>query len=263
MKTLQFRYDLKIEFTEPVTHHSFTVKCMADSDERQRILRQDIKILPKEFLSTGRDSFGNFYFFGRTESAHSLFGVTVDGVAETGLCDSVAAGERCRQGMYLMQTGSTEPGERLRAFFAALSLPGEADNLEKSRRIMEAVYGALSYRSGSTQISTTAEEAFAQGCGVCQDYSHIMLSLCRMARIPCRYVVGMLLGEGASHAWVEIAQGDRWYGLDPTNHVTVTENHIKLSHGRAYDDCLINQGVFTGTAGQVQSIAVQVAEVSG
>lgn len=261
MKTLQFRYDLKIEFTEPVTHHSFTVKCMAATDERQRILQQNIHILPKEFLSENRDSFGNYYFFGRTEGEHHLFQVTAEGIAETGLCDSVTAGERCRQGLYLVQTPCTRPGDGLKRFFSDLKLPDGADNLEKSHIIMDAVYGAVSYRSGSTEIGTTAEEAFAQRSGVCQDYSHIMLSLCRMAGIPCRYVVGMLLGEGASHAWVEVACHDRWYGFDPTNHVTVVENHIKISHGRDYSDCLINQGVFTGTAAQVQSISVQVAEV--
>lgn len=260
MKILRFRYDLKIEFTEPVTHHSFTVKCTAGTDERQRILQQNINILPKEFLSENRDAFGNFYFFGRTEGEHQLFQVTTEGIAETGLRDSVAAGESYRQGMFLAQTACTEPGDGLKSFFADLKVQTREDNLEKTRIIMDAVYSYLFYRSGSTGIGTTAEEAFLQGSGVCQDYAHIMLSLCRMAGIPCRYVVGMLLGEGASHAWVEVACDNRWYGFDPTNRVAVLDNHIKLSHGRDYSDCLINQGVFTGNAVQNQSISVQVAE---
>ena len=260
MKTLQFRYDLKIEFTEPVTHHSFTVKCTAGTDERQKILQQNIFILPKEFLSESRDAFGNFYFFGRTEEEHRLFQVTTEGIARTGLHDSVPAGETYSQGMYQVQTACTKPGENLESFFAEINIPEETDNLEKSRIIMDAVYTAFAYRSGSTGIGTTAEEAFTQGSGVCQDYAHIMLSLCRMAGIPCRYVVGMLLGEGASHAWVEVACNKRWYGLDPTNHVAVLDNHIKISHGRDYGDCLINQGVFTGNAAQIQSIVVHVSE---
>lgn len=88
-----------------------------------------------------------------------------------------------------------------------------------------------------------------------------MLSLCRMLGIPCRYVAGMLIGEGASHAWVEIADNGVWYGLDPTNGTRVSEEHIKISHGRDYADCLINQGVFTGNAVQRQSVSVSVQEV--
>ena len=95
---------------------------------------------------------------------------------------------------------------------------------------------------------------------MCQDYAHIMISMCRMAGIPCRYVVGMLIGEGLSHAWVEIEDNGMWYGIDPTNGIKVSENHIKISHGRDYGDCLINQGVFTGTAKQIQTVSVSVQE---
>ncbi len=261
MKTLHFRYDLKIEFSEPVTNHSFTVKCVPDTDERQHILRQDIKILPKEFLSTNRDSFGNFYFFGKTVAEHELFHVEEEGVVETGWSDSVPANDSPGQGLCLVQTSCTEPGPYLKEFFAGLNLPPDADNREKSLWIMDKVYRSFSYQSGVTTVGTTAEDAFSQGSGVCQDYAHIMISLCRMAKIPSRYAAGMLLGEGASHAWVEIACRNKWYGLDPTNHVPVAEDHIKISHGRDYKDCLINQGVFTGNARQKQSISVQVTEI--
>ena len=81
-----------------------------------------------------------------------------------------------------------------------------------------------------------------------------------MAGIQARYAAGMLIGEGLSHAWVEVAQEGRWYGLDPTNGVRVLENHIKISHGRDYGDCLLNQGVFTGTANQQQTVSVTVEE---
>ena len=67
-------------------------------------------------------------------------------------------------------------------------------------------------------------------------------------------------GEGASHAWVEIYENGCWYAVDPTNNLIVDDAHIKISHGRDYKDCLINQGVFTGSAGQNQEIHVLVQE---
>lgn len=89
-------------------------------------------------------------------------------------------------------------------------------------------------------------------------YSHILISLCHMEKIPARYVVGMLEGEGLSHAWVEIYENGMWIGLDPTNDLVVGEQHIKVSSGRDYGDCTINQGIFTGAASQTQTASVVV-----
>lgn len=260
MKTLKFRYYLKIEFDCPVTHHSFTVRCMPQTDERQEILSSDIHILPKEFLCANRDSFGNSYFFGRAENPHTLFEVVTEGVVRTGLSEKMKAEESYRLGMFTGQTACTQPGAELKEFYQSLKLSKEENNYRKSIRIMEALRENFTYVPGKTTIETTANEAFKLGCGVCQDYSHIMISLCRMAGIQARYVVGMLIGEGYSHAWVEIADGGDWYGLDPTNGIKVLEDHIKISHGRDYADCVINQGFFTGNPGQKQSVSVSVQE---
>ena len=162
--------------------------------------------------------------------------------------------------MFAGQTPYTEPGRELREFFQGLELPKEKRNLEKSLLIMEALRENFSYVPGKTDIHTTAGQAWEQRQGVCQDYSHIMLSLCRLAGIQSRYVAGLLIGEGLSHAWVEIADNGIWYGLDPTNGTRVLEEHIKISHGRDYQDCLLNQGVFIGNARQEQRISVTVKE---
>ena len=125
---------------------------------------------------------------------------------------------------------------------------------------MHKLHQDLSYEKGVTTFQTTAEEAMKLKKGVCQDYAHILIALLRMMRIPARYVVGMMIGEGFSHAWVEMEADGRWYGLDPTNDVLVGENYIKISHGRDYNDCIVNKGVFTGMASQKQDISVIVCE---
>ena len=120
------------------------------------------------------------------------------------------------------------------------------------------------YESGSTQITTTAEEAFTAGRGVCQDYAHIFLSLLRMDQIPCKYVTGMMMGEGLSHAWVEIRSEAGWLGIDPTNGRFVDSDYISIAKGRDYKDCLMNQGVFVGRdrkATQAQAINAEVKEI--
>lgn len=260
MKELHFEYRMKLSFDSPVEKHRFTLKCVPRSDTRQQILTLQTSVHPKEFLSSSLDSFGNYCIYGYSEGKHDYFGVTVSGTARTGLADLEPAGEDYQIGLFKYQTACTYPGPAVRTFFDQVSAGDKASNLERALRFMDALYERFVYQPGATVIGTTAEQALSLGCGVCQDYSHILLSLCRLARIPCRYVVGMLMGEGLSHAWVEIFDGGSWLALDPTNHLIVGDQHIKISSGRDYRDCMINQGIFVGRAAQRQEISVRVTE---
>jgi transglutaminase-like putative cysteine protease len=88
-----------------------------------------------------------------------------------------------------------------------------------------------------------------------------MIALLRMSGIPARYVVGMMMGEGFSHAWVEALIDGEWIGFDPTNDKNVDDTYIKISNGRDYQDCIVNRGVFYGCVTQNQNIKVIVSEV--
>lgn len=111
------------------------------------------------------------------------------------------------------------------------------------------VYRAMRYRHGATTVQTSASEALAVGHGLCQDYSHIMLAICRAAGLPARYVSGHMLGEGGSHAWVEVLLWDGHGGyhpvaFDPTNHRRATPAYITVSVGRDYRDVSPTTGSF-------------------
>ena len=93
---------------------------------------------------------------------------------------------------------------------------------------------------------------------MCQDYAHIMLSLLRMEGIPARYVVGMMTGEGSSHAWVEALCNGYWYGFDPTNNKLVNADYIRVSCGRDSADCSVIRGNFYGCVTQRQNEKVVV-----
>lgn len=263
MKDLRFRYEMQLQFDAPVKDHHFTLKCMPKSDERQTIRNRTEYVHPNDTVSKAEDSFGNLCIYGYTDKPHTRFEVVVEGEAETGLSPYETAEENCRLGRYRYPTVYTKPGEALRAYYAHhLAARSDSGHLEKSIALMHDLYRDFSYVPGVTQVSTTAEEALAGGQGVCQDYSHIMIALCRMAGIPARYVVGMLIGEGQSHAWVEIYDNGRWYGLDPTNDLIVDDQHIKISVGRDCYDCRINQGAFRGVpVRQTQTIRVSVEEI--
>ncbi|MCD7735729.1 MAG: transglutaminase family protein [Lachnospiraceae bacterium] len=282
MKELLFEYDMNLVFSPPVEEHRFTLKCIPRTDERQFIKQLDVEVYPKEFLSTDEDSFGNYSIYGYTKGKHDRFFARVRGQARTGLAPCLTARAEHQVGLFRYQTDCTRPGPNILSFadtFADAAteyhdlsaavihsadtnpIPGYDPTLSFVLTMMRGLYREFSYVQGVTNVQTTAEEAMALGRGVCQDYSHILLSLCRLHKIPCRYVVGMLIGEGLSHAWVEIYSRGHWYALDPTNNLIVDDAHIKISSGRDYHDCIVSQGVFVGCTTQTQTVAVRVREI--
>jgi transglutaminase-like putative cysteine protease len=130
--------------------------------------------------------------------------------------------------------------------------------LELAERISDFVSNSMQYRASVTTVSTTAAEALETGAGLCQDYAHIALALCRAAKLPARYVSGHMLGEGGSHAWLEIivpgSDGTlRAIGFDPTNARRPNLGYVTVAVGRDYGDVPPTSGRFVGqSAGQLE-----------
>ena len=143
------------------------------------------------------------------------------------------------------------------------------------REIVEAcsqhIFSRFNYIKGITTVETTIKEILEHRSGVCQDFAHVMLELLRHTGIPSRYVSGYICpnkngmrGEGATHAWVEAwIPGSGWTGIDPTNNVWVTNNHVKLAVGRNFNDCSPVKGTFKGPAKQLLSVYVSVGYEDG
>jgi len=148
--------------------------------------------------------------------------------------------------------------------------PGKsvATVVEKSN---EYIFKHFKYTKGITTIETTVDEILGHHGGVCQDFAHVLLQILRSLNIPCRYVSGYICpnkngmrGEGATHAWVEAwIPGYGWAGIDPTNNVWVTNNHVKLAVGRNFSDCTPAKGTFKGPARQELYVLVNVGYEDG
>lgn len=259
--TLHFSYKMKLLFSELVTNHHFSAKINPKSNLRQTILWTDSKIRPFDMMKTGWDGFGNEVFYGSSFCPHKEFTISLEGEAIT---RSKGPEEKAiwSEGLtYKYPTSYTTPGKEIRLYYEQnREKVAEADPRKNAEFWMKSLGQIMHYARGTTDITTTAEQAFAQNCGVCQDYAHILITLLRLQEIPARYVVGMIEGEGESHAWVEVLAEDNWYGIDPTNGLWVNENYIKISSGRDYQDCIISQGTFEGVVSQSQSIHVNVVK---
>jgi transglutaminase-like putative cysteine protease len=133
-----------------------------------------------------------------------------------------------------------------------------------SLAVMKFVHGFLKYESHSTHVHTHMKELLSDRRGVCQDFSHLMLGLCRSLKIPARYVSGYLATETASatHAWVEVfVPGHGWRGLDPTHDRQVDETYVKLGNGRDYADVPPVTGNYRGTLERKMEVEVKITPV--
>lgn len=260
MKKLHFDYSMRITYSEDAGLCHFTIKCFPKEDSRQKVLGLSMKLEPECPFSHGCDSFGNAQVYGTIRFPHRDFLFQLSGDVEIGQILYEEKADMDQVAKYRYHHGLNSPGKALSAYFDSLPLAEIENPYEKAVYLMHRLHQDFSYESGSTDIKTSAEEAWVQGKGVCQDYSHIFIGLCQKAGIPARYVTGMIIGEGATHAWAEILYHGKWIGMDPTNDILVADQHIKLGHGRDAVDCQINRGIIRGGGMQTQEISVLVSE---
>lgn len=273
-RMLSFDYAMELDFEGgEAGEHAFTLRCLPQERESQHIDRFQLVIEPETKLSYGTDSFGNRYGYGVIHESHRRFRAEASGLAER-FPDRHETASAASQMLYRQFTEKTRPGNALRAMFRKLQETGNtgagcdaeadpfrrAESLQTAIRIRDLVHDTMEYVPGATNPVTSAEEAAGRGKGVCQDYAHIMLALCRMCGISCRYTAGLLIGEGASHAWVEVCDGGKWVEFDPTNPDAGPEERLIFSHGRDAEDCEINRGIYIGPGAQIQKVSALVAE---
>jgi transglutaminase-like putative cysteine protease len=130
------------------------------------------------------------------------------------------------------------------------------------------VYNTFAYKPRTTGVSTRATDALQQRMGVCQDFAHVMLGMCRSIGIPARYVSGYFFNRGrqpddveASHAWVEVmVPGYGWAGFDPTHDRAADERYVKVATGRDYADIRPVSGTYRGAP--TRELRVEVAVTS-
>ncbi len=166
---------------------------------------------------------------------------------------AVLPAEALRSPRLLRPTPLTAADERLRAMAADIAArPGDRAPEETAERISDAVSQAITYEDGVTTVSTTAAEALAAGRGVCQDFAHVMLALCHLLQVRARYVSGHLLGQGGTHAWVEVIvpRGDHAEAIafDPCNGRRTDSGYVTIATGRDYSDVAPTSGSYLGAS---------------
>jgi len=258
LKIVRFKYQTELVFSSFVFEHRFLLKILPQSDDRQRIIDISWNINPFTVGSVWQtvDGFGNAALAGNINAPHSNFCFGIEGSAEVSESPCTSSGKPLRVLLYPSELTRTSSG--LAGFYSDIVRSAPKDPLDRIQHFSNAIHARLRYERGITTNSTTAQEAFDMGAGVCQDYSHILLAVLRMDKIPCRYVAGLASDYGETHAWVEAWIGEKYCGIDPTRNKLIDEGYIALSKGRDFADCSIERGVFNGTGSGTQTISLSM-----
>ena len=118
-----------------------------------------------------------------------------------------------------------------------------APGYRRVQAICDYVNGHLKFSYGTSNSRSTAADVHASGYGVCRDFTHLAVSLCRALNIPARYVFGYLPEIEVPvrdvpmdfAAWMEVYLGDRWWTFDPRNNER-RKGRVLIGRGRDAGD---------------------------
>ncbi len=268
---LSIRHTTNYTFSEPVVHALQRLRLTPKETQGQKILDWRMEYENAHPELEYEDQHFNTTTLIAIEPGINEVTVTCRGTVQTE--DSAGVIGRHSGHMplwsFLGQTPLTKPGPKLRALVRDLSANGGADQdskLDYLHALSAKIRSEVAYRTGTTGVSTAAEEAVDAGEGVCQDHTHIFLSAARMADIPARYVSGYLMmndriDQDATHAWAEAhIDGLGWVGFDISNGISPDPRYVRVATGRDYRDAAPVTGISFGSSEQVLTVKVAVEQ---
>lgn len=282
------RYHTSFSYQDLVRESQNELRACPASDEHQQLIAYRVTTSPSARVMSFVDYWGNRVDAFGVRTPHVSLDVTAEASVETRprppvtvsqSADALGAGAFVEEHLeYLGRSPHCDWGEGVQAAAReAVSLAGP-NVVSQVLAIHRYVGSALDYTPGMTEVGVHVEDLLAGGHGVCQDFAHLAVATCRAASIPARYVSGYLFttddrsgvaGDAEvvrvqTHAWFEAAiPGFGWFALDPTNQQDVGFRHVKIGHGRDYDDVPPIRGVYAGPGTPDVAVTVEIRRASG
>lgn len=275
------RHLTKFRYATPVSESVMETRMHPRNDPNQRCLTFHLAISPRCRAFSYRDYLGNHVHHFDIPGQHSQLVIIAEALVDlqAPLQLPAALGPATwdeldalvLDGDYwemLLPSEFAKPTPPLVKLASQLDVRRRDDPLTVLRELNSALYSSFEYALKSTRVDSPIDDAIRTRQGVCQDFAHIMISLVRTLRIPCRYVSGYLhrrvedhdrSAEDATHAWVEaLLPHLGWVGFDPTNNLIATDRHVRTAIGRDYADVPPTKGIFRGKTASELSVAVRV-----
>ncbi len=278
---LRITHCTRYRYALPAAESHNVVRLMPLSDEDQQCIWFQLRVVPTTRIRDYEGPGGREHYF-LVREPHTLLEITAESLVRTCrenpfmdlnlvLDDwSFYRTEAVRQGYaeFLAPTRLVPIIPEVHAIAAAARVDAGPSAASFARSLTSYLFEWLTYEQGVTSSRTGLEEFMRERRGVCQDYAHLMLAVCRSRGIPARYVSGYvysgagedsLVGEQTSHAWVEcLLPGEVWRGFDPTNALLADDHYVKAHVGRDYDDIVPLRGTYRGASNHSIEVEVRV-----
>ncbi|MBI2755910.1 MAG: transglutaminase family protein [Chloroflexi bacterium] len=280
----------RLDYTGDVVEAVVDARLGPLSDADQRVERFELRLDPAGQARRYLDGFANAAHLITCHRPHSFLEIVARSQVQTYLSDPFMLPGRLPPPLTPVELADAlDPSPLVPRFgpvdeMAAPFRPADpGDTFDAVKRLSEMIYHDFTYRQHVTDVGTTVEQILQGRQGVCQDFTHLLIGLCRSLGIPARYVSGYIVqrdqsqaqgggmqsqssvptdgapsrGGGASHAWVEaFTPTHGWRGFDPTNNLVANERYVKVAIGRDYSDVPPTRGTYGG--GATESLTVSV-----
>ncbi|MGO9036651.1 MAG: transglutaminase family protein [Steroidobacteraceae bacterium] len=260
---LHIRHETHYRYERPVKYSVQSLHLTPRQDPGQRALFWNITAPGRRFEQI--DAYGNISHLLTIEQPHREIKIVVQGIVETSDTEIRQDDGPLSPLAFLAPTTLTAPDDELREF-AKHAVQHANSPQARAEALAEAVFRAVRYKPGVSEVNDSAAVAFKNGEGVCQDHAHVYVSCARAAGVPARYVSGYLYTgdttDAASHAWIDVWLGGQigWHSIDVTHQRPAIRTYCRLAVGRDYLDAAPVRGVRHGGGGESMEAAVMVAE---
>jgi transglutaminase-like putative cysteine protease len=202
-------HETLLSFPKPVREHQCELRLVPRSDEGQRVVAAEIKVVPEAHLGGYLDCFGNRVSTMSLVTPHDTLSVVLDAEVETRLANpfDYAPVTPAQEAEWIASELRRDPRLWDFSVHRSDSVPELAD-LEKKpgfpahdaragivasmQAIMEWAADTFQYEAGATVVHAPLAEFFEKGAGVCQDFAHLLVAVARSSGIPARYAMGYL-----------------------------------------------------------------------
>ena len=240
-----------------------------DSRAGDIIVPDDLRTSPAVPVNTYVDVFGNRC--QRLVAPAGHFRMTADGVIRDKGLDEVPIGaqqypvEELPQETLLYLMGSRYCETDLLSQTAWQLFGGTFPGYARVQAICDFVHNHIVFDYQSARNTKTAAEVFREGIGVCRDYAHLAIAVCRSMNIPARYCTGYLGDVGLAppyppgdfSAWFEVWIGGRWFTFDARHNVP-RMSRVLMARGRDAADVAM---ITTFGPGVLESFRVWADEI--
>jgi transglutaminase-like putative cysteine protease len=264
---LRIRHGTVYRYTSPAKGIIQTLRLTPRNHDGQYVVQWRIEVSEDSKLYMHEDAFGNITHTFTAEGSLTELGVHIEGEVVTQDTDGVVRGavERFPPSLYLRETPLTHPSADIQAFAHDVKAGSANDVLKVLHNLLVRLHQEITFDTDPTHPSTTAAEAFAIKRGVCQDMTHIFISVARTLAIPARYAGGYfhrmdgLIEQEAGHAWVEAYVPNLgWVGFDAANGICATDAHVRVAVGLDYLGVTPIRGSRQGGGAEALSVKVRV-----